>query len=170
MPELEERWQPALLDRLTDDEPDRQQESRDRRVVTLRQLRQCVLRDLSWLLNSTNIAAVVDLSRHPLVAESVINYGLPDLTGLTVAGLDVRELERAVRDAVAAFEPRILKHTLRVRAVSPARLGHPNALAFEISGQLWAEPAPEPLYLMTEVDLETGNVAVEEHAAAQGVR
>jgi hypothetical protein len=47
-----ERLQPALLDRLTDDEPDKNRRA-DKRVLTKTQLRQAVLRDLAWLFNTT---------------------------------------------------------------------------------------------------------------------
>ncbi|MEJ2426173.1 MAG: type VI secretion system baseplate subunit TssE, partial [Candidatus Thiodiazotropha sp.] len=42
---------PSLLDRLTDDEPEKSKESQDKRVMSMRRVRQSVLRDLSWLLN-----------------------------------------------------------------------------------------------------------------------
>ena len=91
MPELtlQERLQPSLLDRLTDDDPQRQQESRGERVMSMRQLRESVLRDLGWLLNTSNLTSVHDLTAYPQVAQSVLNYGVPDLTGLTVSSVDV---------------------------------------------------------------------------------
>ena len=45
--------QPALLDRLLDDAPQQQVESREERVITRQRLRACVLRDLGWLFNTT---------------------------------------------------------------------------------------------------------------------
>ena len=80
----QERLFPSLLDRLTDDDPAHQTESRDRRVFSLSRLRAAVLRDLAWLLNTTHLAATEDLENHPLVGESVINYGIPDLTGKSI--------------------------------------------------------------------------------------
>ncbi len=50
-----ERLQPALLDRLTDDEPEKPQESRDKRVLSTNRLRECVLRDLAWLFNASRM-------------------------------------------------------------------------------------------------------------------
>jgi len=44
-----ERLQPSLLDRLTDNSPQATVESRDERVMSSRQLRKSVLRDLEWL-------------------------------------------------------------------------------------------------------------------------
>ena len=43
----QERLQPSLLDRLTDDAPEAREESRDKRVLWLSQLRQSVLRDVA---------------------------------------------------------------------------------------------------------------------------
>src|SRR4029077_6169820 len=94
-----ERLQPSLLDRLTDEEPQQRQESRDKRVLSPARLRECVRRDLSWLLNTTNLAALQDLDAHPEVQRSVVNYGMPDLAGRTAGSVDVRALERLLGKA-----------------------------------------------------------------------
>jgi len=61
----QERLQPALLDRLTDDEPDKKLEPREMRVLSKRKLRESVLRDLAWLFNSTKLETHQALSRLP---------------------------------------------------------------------------------------------------------
>lgn len=157
-----ERLQPSLLDRLTDDEPEQSVESRDRRVLSLDKIRVCVLRDLQWLLNASNMDQVDDLEEYPQVQNSVLNYGIPDLTGLTASSVPVAELERRIRDAIWRFEPRILRHTLRVTARLYGNQSNNNALVFEIAGEMWAQPLPLQLYMRTEVDLETGSVLVQE--------
>lgn len=157
----QERLQPSLLDRLTDEEPDKKLESRDKRVLSVRRLRECIKRDLAWLLNTGNLADVQDLSAYPLVAESVLNYGMPDLTGITAVSTDVHAIERRLRQVILMYEPRILKNRLRVRVTTTDEMSR-NALRFEIECDMWAEPVPERLYLKTEVDLETGNVSVED--------
>jgi type VI secretion system protein ImpF len=160
MPELihEERLQPSLLDRLTDDEPTKKVESREKRVLSLTQLRQSVYRDLEWLLNTGCLETIEDLSDYPYVRQSVLNYGIPDLTGTTVSNADPPTLERYLRQAILNFEPRILKHSLKVRA--KAGNDH-NKIIFEIEGELWAQPLPEHLYLKTVLDLELGRVEVQ---------
>lgn len=159
-----ERLQPALLDRLTDDEPDKRVESRERRVMSLRQLRASVLRDLSWLLNSTGEVSDEDREAFPLVGTSVLNYGMPDLTGRTASSIDVRGLERLLRDAIVNFEPRLLAHTVRVSLLAnESRMDH-NAMTFTIEGELWAQPVPLRVYLKTELDLEVGEVRVAEYS------
>lgn len=162
MPELspKEKLQPSLLDRLTDDEPDRRQEGPDKRYFTLERLRTMVKRDLAWLLNTCNLAATDDLRECPEVAASVLNYGIPDLTGRNLSGVDVESVERLVRQAVLSFEPRILRHSVRVQAkLDTEEMSH-NALTFEIHGELWAEPVPVDIVLRTDFDLETGLVSV----------
>ncbi len=164
----QERLQPSLLDRLTDDEPSTGQESRDKRVLSMRRLRESVLRDLAWLLNASRLEALQDLSNHAFAARSVINYGMPDVTGLTASGMDVALIERAVRDAIWDFEPRILKNTVKVTARTSADEMTHNALTFDIEGELWAQPVPLRIYLKTELDLEVGAVTVAEHSGRGG--
>lgn len=157
-----ERLQPSLLDRLRDDEPHERQESRERRVLSPRQLRKSVIRDLEWLLNASDLASVQDLSSHPHVIDSVVNYGLPDLAGKNVSGLEVGTLERTLRRAILHFEPRILRDSLKIRVVvDESRMSH-NAIRFDIEGELWGQPMPQQLYLKSEVDLETGAFEVTE--------
>jgi len=155
--------QPALLDRLTDHDPARKVEGREERVLSRAQLRASVLRDLSWLFNSTNLSGAVDLSAYPLAAQSTLNYGLSPLSGNTVAGLDLSVLENILREAILRFEPRILPHTLSVRGLPPKDPGgHHNVLSFEILGELWAQPYPLELLIKTDMDLESGEIRMAE--------
>ena len=158
----QERLQPSLLDRLTDTDPESKTESRERRILSIQRLRAGVLRDLAWLLNTGYLETTESLEEYPNVRDSVLNYGIPDLAGVTVSGADVARIEKAVRDAILKFEPRINNRTLKVMVnVDPDRMSH-NAMTFRIEGELWAQPTPIALYLKTEVDLETGDVAVSE--------
>lgn len=163
-----ERLQPSLLDRLTDDEPEKQQESREQRVLSMRKLRQCVLRDMAWLLNSGNLKSIEDIDQYPYAACSVINYGLPDLAGMTVRVTDIDRLERMMRQVIQDYEPRILRNTIQVRAIVNDEHMNPNALSFEIEGELWGQPMPEHLFLKTEVDLESGQVRIDDSGSSGG--
>lgn len=156
----QERLQPSLLDRLTDKARDTRSESRDHRVLSMRQLRQAVLRDLAWLLNTGCLETTEDLDDHPFVRDSVINFGMPDIAGISASSADATALERAVKDAITKFEPRISAESLNVRVSRDENVMSRNALVFTIEGQLWAEPTPQMLYLKTQVDLETGEVDV----------
>ncbi len=153
-----ERLQPSLLDRLTDDEPTKTVEPREKRVLSLTRLRQSVNRDLVWLLNTGCLETIQDLSDYPHVRQSVLNFGIPDITGSTISSADRTVLERVLRQAILTFEPRILKNTLKVRTKAG---GEHNTVVFEIEGELWAQPLPEHLYLKTILDLELGSVDIE---------
>jgi len=161
----QERLQPSLLDRLTDDEPGSTKESREKRVLSMRRLRASVLRDLGWLLNTGNLLAAEDLDPYPDVAKSVLNYGLPDFSGVSASSVNVPMFERALRQAIWEFEPRILRDTVKVRLlVNEDEMNH-NAMSFEIQGELWAQPVPLRLFLKTEIDLETGAVSIEDEGS-----
>lgn len=162
-----ERLQPSLLDRLTDDEPGSQAEPRERRVLSLRTLREGVLRDLAWLLNTTSLLSAIDAPTLPHLSNSVINYGVPDLSGNSISNLNLARLERAIRQAIWDFEPRLVRGTVSVKAMSGAGLEH-NKLGFEIEADMWAQPYPERLFLKTELDLERGAVSLFEAGARSG--
>lgn len=160
----QDRLQPALLDRLTDDDPQSQTETAEARVISRSRLRAMVLRDLSWLFNTAQ-AHAVDAERAPHAARSVLGYGLPPLSGRTASSIDAATLQQRVRQAILDFEPRILPDTLQVQAVvTEEQLNHHNTIGFVISGHLWAQPVPLELLLQTDVDLESGRVEVREAA------
>jgi len=164
MPELapQERLQPSLLDRLTDDQPGERTESRDQRVLSMRRLRESVLRDLAWLMNADNLAQTQDLTDFPHAAASTLNYGLRDIAGLPVSTALVSHYEREVRQAILDFEPRILPSTLQVRAVVASDRMDRNTLSFVIEGDMWADPVPMRVLLKSDVNVESGEATVTE--------
>jgi type VI secretion system protein ImpF len=163
-----ERLQPSLLDRLTDDEPEKRQESREKRVLSPSRLRESVRRDLSWLFNTVNLAATHSLEDYPEVERSTLNFGLPDLAGRTASSIDKLALERLLRKAVWDFEPRLTRSAVKVKLIiDTERMSH-NAMCFAIEAELWAQPIPLRLFLRTDVDLETGEVSVAEMATGEG--
>ncbi|TFH66867.1 MAG: type VI secretion system baseplate subunit TssE [Gemmatimonadales bacterium] len=151
-----ERLQPSLLDRLTDNSPKAEIESRDERVLSFRKLRESVIRDLEWLLNAGRLETTEDLSNYPEVRHSVLNYGIRDLAGTTASGMDTYQLEQMLRRAILDFEPRILPHNLRIQVSQNENDMNLNSITLEIEGEIWGHPMPEHLYLKTVLDLELG--------------
>ena len=158
--DIRNRLQPALLDRLTDDHPGERAEAEDHRVMSKARLREAVLRDLSALFNAVQpLAAQAD--PFPLLADSVLNFGLPPLSGKLASTLDISVLEATIRQASVRYEPRILADTLQVRALEATSvLDTHNVIEFEISGHLWSHPVPLEVLLRTQLDLEAGQVRV----------
>jgi type VI secretion system protein ImpF len=157
-----DRINPSLLDRLTDEAPD-SAASRGGMSLSLSELRRSVLRDLNWLFNASQSMRPEELEPWPQVKNSVINYGLPPLSGLTASGLDVLQLERILRQAIIDFEPRILPDSVSVKAeLERETLDHHNVLSLHIEALLWAQPVPIELLLRTQLDLESGQNRVDE--------
>jgi type VI secretion system protein ImpF len=157
-----DRLYPSLLDRLIDDEPGKATEARENRAASLQKLRDNVLRDLNWLFNATQSS--VDVEDDPVLAGSVINYGMPALAGRPASQYDMVELSRALREVILRFEPRIVGHTLKVSAERKKGDTH-NVLGFRIEGQLWSQPIPLEIFMRTEIDLESGLTQVIESKA-----
>lgn len=148
-----ERLQPSLLDRLRDDlgsaGPGGQGE---RHGFTAAQLRESVLRDLSWLLNCVRRSPPEDGAR---VEASVLCFGIPDLAGMHAEGHDTDGFRRALHAAIERFEPRLLPGSLHVEVERRAPVHGRRALAFRIDAVLWAQPLPLRMRINTEADMET---------------
>jgi type VI secretion system protein ImpF len=121
-------------------------------------LRATVRRELAWLLNTVNLDAVQDLEPYPHVRTSVVNYGIPDLTGKAVTQWTVQQRARDIRDAVLAFEPRIDPKTL---AVEPrGSVERDNAVSFDLRGDVVSAVNAMPVRFVTDVEVDTGAVTV----------
>ena len=159
MPEdpLFKRIHPCLLDRLTDDDVKNRVESRAARVISTQVYRAGVLRDIAWLFSTsahlpvegTKPGTEFRIGDFPEAERSVLNYGVRHLFGLTAP--DMGALEESLYNAIQVFEPRIIKDTLGVRAYMENQI-----VNFEISGDLWANPIPEKLFIKTQIDIEAG--------------
>jgi len=151
-----EKLQPCLLDRLTDDEPEKTEEGRNQRVISIQRYKRGVLRDLEWLLNaSAHLPHEGDdepnLEDYPEAFKSVVNYGIRHLCGLLAPDLD--SLERAMIQALRVFEPRILRNSVKLTTSMDRQM-----ISFEIVGEVWANPVPEELFIKTKVDMESGQM------------
>lgn len=162
---VRDRLQPALLDRLTDLAPLSSVESDDTRVMNKSQIRDAVLRDLSWLLNSVQSLGKL-AEQYPQAGDSVLNYGLPAMSGQLASRVDVGVLERTIKNAILRFEPRVMEDSLEVKALEATSvLDTHNVIEFEIRGFMWAQPVPLELLLRTQIDLEAGQVEVRDMGA-----
>ncbi|QYD71368.1 type VI secretion system baseplate subunit TssE [Paraburkholderia edwinii] len=160
----QERLQPSLLDRLTDLAPVRREESREQRVITAARLRECVTRDIAWLLNCTRHWSSEELMDCAEVDRSVLNFGIPDLAGTALSGVNAEDLENRIRVALLHFEPRLIASTVQVTVnVDESRMDN-RSLSFRIEAEMWAQPMPLALYLRTDLDLETGEFRIVQNA------
>jgi len=157
---LGERLQPSLLDRLTDLEPTSQVESREKRVIDIRRLREIVQRDLSWLLNTNNSESWIDPERHPNVARSVLNYGVREVAGDYSTRERAELIRMSIARAIAQYEPRIREGSAHVE-MRTEDVVRETIVSFDIRADMWAEPVPLELYLRSNVDITTGQITLE---------
>lgn len=157
---ISERLQPSLLDRLTDSNPGDERESREERVIDVRRLRDILERDLAWLLNTINFEDQFDPDRYPQTARSVVNYGLSVITGNFTSDARQVMVRRSLEQAIRHFEPRLNAGSLAIDPAASSDVGK-NVLAFDIRGDMWAQPMPLELYLRSEIDVTTGETSIE---------
>jgi type VI secretion system protein ImpF len=160
-----ERLQPSLLDRLTDNAPAQMRDPPDQQSLSLQSLKQAVLRDLAWLLNTTNLATTEELNPDGRAITSTVNYGIAGFTGVIAARGKMPALEKSIAQAIRDFEPRIGRDTLRVRVREQKPDNPVPSLIFDIEGELWAQPVPQTLFLETAIELETRLAVVSDAAA-----
>jgi type VI secretion system protein ImpF len=148
---------PSVFDRLIDEEPEAGQELPKHRNQILRELKASVRRDLESLLNTRwrCVSWPPDLDQLDL---SLVNYGIPDFTGMQFASASARdELRLIIEKVVRKFEPRFktVKVEIIERSQSLDRTFH-----FRIDATLYAEPAPEPVVFDTVLEATTGDFEV----------
>ena len=99
----------SLLDRLLDDAPMEGVEAPFDPRFDLGRHKRAVARDLEALLNARSSAlAGAGQERYPLAAASLLAYGIPDLSSLSLLNPDhQRLLQERILAAIERFEPRL---------------------------------------------------------------
>jgi type VI secretion system protein ImpF len=121
-------------------------------------LRNTVRRELAWLLNTTNLDAVVDLEPYPQVQTSVLNYGVPDLAGKTLDRRVVLQRARDIRTAIRTFEPRIDEASLVVEPSEDRE--RENAITYIIHADVRSAVRALPVKFRTDIEADTSAVTV----------
>src|SRR5436305_10379759 len=104
---------PSVLDRLIDHDPQVRKEAAQNRNQLLRDLKLAVRRDLENLLN-TRVRCVPWPAELKELQQSLINYGIPDLTGASLGSTKEREeFRRTIHSVILTYEPRLKTPTVR---------------------------------------------------------
>ncbi|MTD38224.1 type VI secretion system baseplate subunit TssE [Erwinia sp. CPCC 100877] len=155
--DMKQQYLPTLLERLQDDEP----KSRYDRVrpIDIKQMRSLVQRDIADLINHTNIEDRLDEQQHKLIMESVLNYGVPALIGTQENHNNWNTIEKAIRNTILRFEPRIIPETLLIRSLQDKeRVARYAVILFEIRGLIYWQPRPVDLCINGRYDFESDKV------------
>jgi type VI secretion system protein ImpF len=152
MRDQEVRITPSVLDRLLDDHPQFSEEPPEDRTQNIQELKNSVARDLEALLNSRQEALAELPEEWAELRSSLLTYGLPDFTGLSLRSAnDHARIRRSLEQAVANFEPRLE----RVRVTIEAPEGALRLLHFRVEAMLHVEPAAEPVRFDAVLQLAT---------------
>jgi type VI secretion system protein ImpF len=122
--------------------------------------RNSVRRELNWLLNTINLAAVQDLDSYPQVKTSVLNYGLPDLTGRISTKGAIQARASEIAQTIRVFEPRLDGDHLEV--VASSEVGVDNAVSYVIRGDIRSAVRKMPVKFYAAIEVETGEAIVRE--------
>ena len=158
--EHEHNIQPSILDRLLDDDDasGRPRHLLSDRFQSLSQLKQAVTRDLEALLNTRRESLTNVPVAYTEVQRSLLCYGLPDFTTLTLSSPEDRNrIRRVLEQAITLFEPRLD----RVRVMLEDRREHNQTLRFRIEALLRVAPAPEAVTFDAMLQLSTQRYQVQ---------
>ena len=158
------RLQPYLFDRLT------APLSGGPLIMDEAAMHETIVRDLRWLLNAKSNPPKVNIAQYTTSADSVLNYGMADLTGQPVSTLSAVRIREAVRQAIVRFEPRIDPDTLVIRNNAPVKTSGIPTISLEIEAQVWLQTLPkkmERVKVHTDIDLQSGRCAT---ASEEGPR
>ena len=144
--------QASLLDRLVDDEPGITHEPVQYRLVSIKQIKNSVIRDLENLLNTRRYILIPSAALKNLNS-SLFVYGLKDFTAENPNSPFVRQrLRRDIEKTIMRFEPRLRNVTVHFETRSSAE----RTLRFRISGLLVLDFEKEPVVFDTYFDANRG--------------
>lgn len=131
---------------------------RPRQAITEQMLRREVARDLDALLNTVAMESTVDMEKAPYVRKSILNFGLPDISSLTIDAAEVKRIPGEIRAALINFEPRLAAASLEIErdlSVDADEL----KVRFRVRADLTCYPVQVPVEFVADV-IESGKIVV----------
>lgn len=133
-----------------------------RRSLSDAVLKSLLAEDLAALLNTIDLesAAPELVEGLPYVQNSILNYGLSDLSDRTIdETLRIDAIRHELEAALKRFEPRLLPRTMRIER--DADNEEELSIRFLIRSDMRADPVPSSIEFITEVELESGEIRIE---------
>jgi type VI secretion system protein ImpF len=131
---------------------------RPRQVITEKVLRHEVARDLDALLNTVALESTVEMDEAPFARKSILNFGLPDISNLTIDTTEIKRIPEEIRAAVVNFEPRLAAASLQIErdlTLDPAEL----KVRFLVRADLTCYPVQVPVEFVADI-VESGKIVV----------
>jgi type VI secretion system protein ImpF len=128
-------------------------------AVTEIQLRAQLSRDLNTLLNTVNLDSAIDLSEHPRVRESILNFGIPEISDRTIDENRTSDIVTEIEIALLSFEPRLVRNTIKVRRDDSVSIDS-LSIRFVVTGEMSCDPAAVPVEFVADLELDSGKLAI----------
>jgi type VI secretion system protein ImpF len=155
---------PSVLDRLLDDAPDEPQ--RDVALFfDLPEFKAALARDLEALLN-TRVMEMGELAgQYPEAAKSVIRYGIPDLSSLSLLSpYDRERLRSEVQQAIERFESRLSNVNVTLNTPENPKTHLDRMLHFRVDATLIIHPHHPPVAFDATLQLSSFAYQVRNHS------
>jgi type VI secretion system protein ImpF len=131
---------------------------RVRHIITEPVLRQEVARDLDALLNTIALESTIDMSRAPYARNSILNFGIPDVTKRTIDEAGVNDIPEEIRAAIVNFEPRLAAASLHIERDTSIHVAELK-VRFIVRADLTCDPVHVPVEFIADI-IETGKIIV----------
>ncbi|MFO1065042.1 MAG: type VI secretion system baseplate subunit TssE [Pirellulales bacterium] len=150
---------PSLIDRIAECSPaTSESEAAVRCELPAADPHAALKRDLSRLLNTTALSDSRDLSSWSNVRMSVLNYGVPEITGRSLSSIDPVLVQRRLKRAIELFEPRLRRESLDVRVLVDESRSDRRSLLVSVAGECIESMGNDWLEWQVTVDIHTGRV------------
>lgn len=128
-------------------------------------LRHDLTRDLSSLLDTTDLASATDIEEFEYVRKSILNFGIYDLTHVILNADATDEVMDNLRRALLQHEPRLQPESLLItRTDTSDDVG--QRVRFSIRAEMMCKPLDIPVEFVAELDSSSGKVVVTQSGAS----
>lgn len=128
-------------------------------------LRRDLAIDLSALVDTINLGSSVDLSGLDYVRGSILNYGLDDLSRLTIGANAVSQVGANLKAALLQHEPRLNPDSIFVEESESSDEVN-QRVRFKVRAEMLCKPLDVPIEFVAEVDLGSGKILLPRVPAA----
>lgn len=120
-------------------------------------LKSHLAQDLASLMGTINLEAVQSLEGLDHVRNSILNYGLQDMSGLSIDNFRTAKVIKDMRVSLLANEPRLIEETLDIKFRRNSADAQ-QRIAFDIKAEMSARPMDVPMEFVAEIDAGAGKV------------
>jgi type VI secretion system protein ImpF len=133
--------------------------SSPRSAVSDTALRQELADDLTTLLNTVNLAAAQDIESLEHVRRSILNFGVPDLTRITVDDQVAVGLSKSMIELLQRYEPRLVADTIHIK--QEARPDDASGLIrFHVTADMISTPVDIAVEFIADIEAGSGKMKV----------